>query len=76
MLYTSDMAMRRKEPHGSVSETLVALRLPEAMVEEIDGMGPLVGTTEKPASRSRVMREAIRIGLRELARRYGKDGSR
>ncbi len=74
MLYKYGMAAKRKEPWGSVSEKLVAFRLPVETLRETDRLKGVVGEPGKPASRSRVIREALRIGLRTLARREQKRG--
>lgn len=55
-----------REPYGEAGGALVALRLPRALVERIERLGRAVGV----ASRSRVMREALRLGVEALERRH------
>ena len=65
------MAKMKREPHGSVSEVYVPLRAPADLIEQADRLRRTLGAPGRPLSRSRVLREALRIGLRTLARRKG-----
>lgn len=76
LLYDWGMAMRRSEERGSISERLVAFRLPADLLDDVDQLRRRLGSSQKPVSRSRVMREALRVGVRDLGRRYGKGESR
>ncbi len=68
---STGMAKIDPEPHGSVSEVYVPLRAPADLIAQADRLRKTLGQPGKPASRSRVLREALRIGLRSLARRKG-----
>lgn len=65
------MAKMKREPHGTVSEVYVPLRAPADLVDQAERLRRTLGPSGKPLSRSRVLREALRIGLRTLARRRG-----
>lgn len=69
------MSSERPEPWGSVSGRLVSMRLPQALVTRAERLRRYVGE-DKPATRSRVLRDALALGLDALEARRKKERNR